>query len=92
MKTPQNIQPSFNDEILIADMIRFFKSHKKMILIFVIIGAVLGGLYANFTEPVYKGSVLISPAKIAGDFVVNPKVTVTKLDMNSYYSKETFLN
>jgi capsular polysaccharide biosynthesis protein len=92
MKTPQNIQPSFNNEISIADMIRFFKSHKKIILIFVIIGALLGGLYANFTEPVYKGSVLISPAKIAGDFVVNPKVTVTKLDMNSYYSKETFLN
>jgi hypothetical protein len=92
MKTPQNIQPSLDDEISIADMIRFFKSHKKMILIFVIIGALLGGLYANFTEPVYKGSVLISPAKIAGDFVVNPKITLTKLDMNSYYSKETFLN
>ena len=92
MKTPQNIQPSFNDEISIADIIHFFKSHKKMILIFVIIGALLGGLYANFTEPVYKGSVLISPAKIAGDFVVNPKNTVTKLGMNSYYSKETFLN
>jgi LPS O-antigen subunit length determinant protein (WzzB/FepE family) len=92
MKTPQNIQPSFDDEISIADMIRFFKSHKKMILIFVIIGALLGGLYGNFTGPVYKGSVLISPAKIAGTFVVNPKVTLTKLDMNSYYSKETFLN
>jgi LPS O-antigen subunit length determinant protein (WzzB/FepE family) len=92
MKTPQNIQPSFNDEISIADMIHFFKSHKKMILIFVIIGGLLGGLYGNFTGPVYKGSVLISPAKIAGTFVVNPKVTVTKLDMNSYYSKETFLN
>ena len=92
MKTPQNIQPSFDDEISIADIILFLKSHKKMILIFVIIGTLLGGLYVNFTEPVYKGSVLISPAKIAGEFVVNPKVTVTKLDMNSYYSKETFLN
>ena len=92
MKTPQNIKPSFDDEISIADIIHFFKSHKKMILIFIIIGALLGGLYGNFTVPVYKGSVLISPAKIAGTFVVNPKVTVTKLDMNSYYSKETFLN
>jgi len=92
MKTPQNIQPSFNDEISIADIIHFFKSHKKMILIFVIIGTLLGGLYGNFTAPTYKGSVLISPAKIAGTFVVNPKVTLTKLDMNSYYSKETFLN
>jgi hypothetical protein len=76
----------------IADIIHFFKSHKKMILICVIIGTILGGLYGNFTAPVYKGSVLISPAKIAGVFVVNPKVTVTKLDMNSYYSKEMFLN
>jgi LPS O-antigen subunit length determinant protein (WzzB/FepE family) len=92
MKTPQNIQSSFDDEISIIDIIRFFKSHKKIILIFVIIGALLGGLYVNFTVPVYKGSVLISPAKIAGAFVVNPKITVTKLDMNSYYSKETFIN
>ena len=92
MKTPQNIQPSFDDEISIADIILFLKSHKKMILIFVIIGGLLGGLYGNFTEPVYKGSILVSPAKFAGEFVVNPKVTLTKLDMNSYYSKETFLN
>ena len=92
MKTPQNIQPSFDDEISIADIILFFKSHKKMILIFVIIGALLGGLYGNFTAPVYKGSILISHAKVAGTFVVNPKVTLTKLDMSSSYSKETLLN
>jgi hypothetical protein len=92
MKTPHNIQTPFDDEISIADIIHFFKSHKKMILIFVIIGALLGGLYANFSEPVYKGSVLISPAKIAGTFVVSPKVTLIKLGMNNFYSKETFLN
>ena len=92
MATKPPKQTPFDDEISIADIIHFFKSHKKMILIFVIIGALLGGLYANFKEPVYIGSVLISPAKIAGAFVVNPKVTVTNLDMNSYYSKETFLN
>jgi hypothetical protein len=63
-----------------------------MILIFVIIGTLLGGLYGNFIEPVYKGSILVSPAKFAGAFVVNPRVIVTKLGMNSYYSKETFLN
>ena len=92
MKSPQNIQPSFDDEISIADIIHFLKSHKKMILIFVIIGTLLGGLYGNFTEPVYKGSILISSAKVAGEFAVNPRVTLTKLDMNSYYSKETLLN
>ena len=92
MKTPQNIQPSFDDEISIADIIHFFKSHKKMIFIFVIIGGLLGGLYGNFTEPVYKGSILIFPTKVAGVFVVNQETTLTKLGMNSYYSKETFLN
>jgi hypothetical protein len=92
MKTPQNIQPSFDNEISIADVIHFFKSHKKMILIFVTIGTLLGGLYGNFSEPVYKGSVLISPVKVAGAFMGNPKITLTKLGMNSYYSKETFLN
>jgi capsular polysaccharide biosynthesis protein len=87
---PKNQTP-FDDEISIADIIHFFKSHKKMILIFVIIGTLLGGLYANFTEPIYNGSILVSPAKVAGVFVVNPRITLTKLNMNSYYSKETFL-
>ena len=92
MKTPQNIQPSFDDEISIADIIHFFKSHKKMILIFVSIGTLLGGLYGSFTEPVYKGFILISPAKVAGAIVTDPTVILIKLDVNSFYSKETFLN
>jgi hypothetical protein len=92
MKTPQNIQSSFDDEISIADIIHFFKSHKKFILICVILGGILGGLFGKNAGPMYKGSVLISPAKIAGQFVVDPKITLTKLDMNSYYSKETFLS
>jgi hypothetical protein len=92
MKTPQNMQPSFDDEISIADIIHFLKSHKKLILNFLMIGAILGGLFGNFTGPVFKGSVLISPAKISGVFVENPKVIVTKLNKNVYISKETFLN
>jgi hypothetical protein len=92
MKTPQNLQPSFDDDISIADMINFFKSHKKMILISVIIGGIMGGLFANFTEPVYKGSVLISFAKVSGVSVVNPKVIASKSYMDNLYSKETFVN
>jgi hypothetical protein len=42
-------------------------------------------------DPVYDGSVLVSPALVAGVVVVDPKITLTKLNMNSYYSKETFL-
>jgi len=92
MKIPQNIESSFDDDISIADMINFFKFHKKMILISVIIGAIMGGLFTNFAEPVYKGSVLISFAKVSGVLVVNPKVIVSKPYMNNFYSKETLVN
>jgi hypothetical protein len=92
MTTPQKNQPAFDDEISLLDIIHFFKSHKKFILICIILGGILGGLFGSYTDPIYKGSTLVSPAKISGSFIVNPKVTVTKLDMNSYYSKETFLN
>ena len=91
MKTPHNIQSSLDDEISVADMIHFFKSHKKMILFFVIIGTLLGSLYGNFRAPVYKGFVLISPAKFSGGFVENPIQTQVQLGMNAYYSKETFV-
>ncbi len=92
MKTSQNIHPPCTDEISIACIIHLFKSHKKILLICVIIGTLLGGLYGIYTKPLYTGSVLISPAKIAGNFVYNPKVTLTNLNFNSFYSKETFLN
>lgn len=91
MSTPQKIQPSFDVEISISDIIHFFKAHKKFILICVILGGILGGLFGNITGPIYEGSVLVSPAKVAGDFLVNPNITLTKLNTNSYYSKETLL-
>jgi len=34
---------------------------------------------------------LLAPAKIAGTFVEDPKVTITKHNMNSYYPKDTFI-
>ena len=92
MKTPKKHKPTSDEDISITDMIHFFMSHKKIILISGIIGTILSDLFANFTEKVYKGFVLISNAKISGAFVLNQKNTVTKLVMNSFYSKETFLN
>jgi hypothetical protein len=92
MKTRQNSEPFFDDEISIADMINFFKSHKKFISMFMVLGVLLGGLFGQISGPIYKGSVLISPAKVSGTFVIDPKNMLIKLDMNSYYSKETFVN
>ena len=92
MKTPQNLEPSIDDEISIADVINFFSSHKKMILILAIIGAILGSLFGKFSEPIYEGSALYSPSKISGVFVVSPTKILTMLNMNNFYSKETFAN
>jgi hypothetical protein len=92
MSAPQRIQPSFEDEISIVDIIHFFQSQKKLIATCLAIGGIIGSLYGHFTGSFYKGSVLISNATISGNFVVDPKVTLAKLKMNSFYSKETFLS
>jgi uncharacterized protein involved in exopolysaccharide biosynthesis len=87
---PKNQTP-FDDEISLLDIIQFFKTHFKRILFFIILGGILGYLYGKLADPVYDGSVLVSPALVAGNYVIDPKITLTKLNMSSYYSKETFL-
>jgi hypothetical protein len=87
---PKNQTP-FDDEISLIDIIQFFKDHFKRILFFIILGGILGYLYGKLALPKYDGSILISPARVAGNLVVDPKITLTKLNMNSYFSKETFL-
>jgi hypothetical protein len=84
-------QTPFDDEISLLDIIQFFKANLKRILFFIILGGILGFLYGKLADPVYNGSVLVSPALVAGKYVIDPKITLTKLNMNSYYSKETFL-
>jgi hypothetical protein len=91
MTTKPPAQNSFDDEISLADIIKFFLKNIKTLVSFILLGGLLGGLYGKFADPVYDGSVLVSPAKVSGVFVVEPKVTLTKLNMNSYYPKEAFI-
>lgn len=87
---PKNQTP-FDDEISLLDTIQFFKANFKRILFFIILGGILGYLWGKLAPPIYDGSALISPAKVAGVVVVDPKITLTNLNMNSYYPKETFM-
>ena len=87
---PKNQTP-LDDEISLLDIIQFFKDYFKRILFFIVMGGLIGFLYGKLAPPVYDGSVLISPARIAGEFVVNPKIILTELNMNTYYSKEDLL-
>lgn len=90
MNTKKN-QSLFDDEPSLLDIIHFFKSNKRLIFIFVLMGALIGGLYAKFSGPTYKGIALIFSAKVADSFVIDPKISITEMQMNAYYSKETFL-
>ena len=92
MKIPQTIEPSFDDYISIAYMINLFKSHKKIIFIPVIIGAIMGGPLTNFIEPVYKGSAFFSFAKVSGVLVMDPQVFASKTYVNNFFSKKTYEN
>jgi hypothetical protein len=92
MTAPKKNQSSFDDEISVADIVHFFKSHKKFISICIILGLLFGGLFGQISGPVYTGSAIISPARVAGAFVANPKITIAKLYMNNYHSKENVLN
>jgi hypothetical protein len=91
MATHNSPQPPFDDEISIADIIKFFRQNLKRLIIFSLLGGLLGSLYGKFAGPMYEGSILIAQAQVAGSYVIDPKITLTKLNMNSYYSKETFL-
>jgi hypothetical protein len=95
MTTKFPAQNSFDDEISLADIIKFFRKNIKTLISFILLGGLFGGLfvefYGKFADPVYNGSVLVAPAKIAGNYVVEPKITLTKLNMNSYYPKEAFI-
>ena len=87
---PKNQTP-LDDEISLLDIIQFFKDNFKRILFFIVMGGLIGFLFGKLADPVYDGSVLVSPAKVAGVVAIDPKITLTKLNMNSYYPKETFL-
>lgn len=86
---PKNQTP-FDDEISLLDIIQFFKVNFKRILFFIIMGGLIGFLYGKLADPVYDGSVLVSPALVAGNYVIDRKIILSKLNMNSFYSKETF--
>ena len=93
MKAKQRIQPAFNDEMSFTDIIQFLILNTRVITTFVILGALLGGLYGQFSKPIYNGSILLAPAKISGALIENPQKTMSIFKAKySHLSKETNLS
>jgi hypothetical protein len=78
---------SFDDEISLLNIIQLFKAIFKRIIIFIIVGGILGCLFGKLANPKYDGYLLISPAKIDGVFLINPETTITQIT-NPYFFKE----
>ena len=93
MKVKQRIQPTFNDEMSFTDIIQFLILNRRVITTFIILGALLGGLYGQFSQPIYNGSILLAPAKISGALIENPQKTISIFKAKySDLSKETNLS
>jgi hypothetical protein len=88
---PQKNSVPFNDEFTLLDIIEFFKANFKIILLFMFLGCFLGFLSKKLISTEYNGSVLISPGIVAGKYIDDSRSIVTKLNSNSFYSKQTFL-
>jgi hypothetical protein len=90
--TPKKIQTSFDDKISLLDIILFFKPHKKIILIFMVIGMLMGFFYVKviLEEPVYIAKAIILPAKVSGQNVTNINIVLAGVEHNTFTSKKTF--
>jgi hypothetical protein len=90
--TPKKIQTSFDDKISLLDIIHFFKPHKKIILIFMVIGMLMGFFYVKvmLKEPVYIAKAIILPAKVSGENVSNINILLAGIAHNTFTSKKTF--
>ncbi len=90
MKTQKKIQSSVDHEISLTDIIQFLIFNKNLIIKCIILGGILGGLYGQFSKPIYNGSILLAPAKISGALIENPQKTISifKAKYNDF-SKET---
>jgi hypothetical protein len=88
--SPKNQTP-FGDEISLLDIIQFFKVNFKRMFLFIVMGGILGYLYGKLADPVYEGTALISLPSVNGKLFTDPKTTLIKLNMNSYFTKENFL-
>jgi hypothetical protein len=91
MATQNSPQTPFDDEISLLDIIHFFKANFKRICLFAIMGGILGLIYGKLAGPIYNGQIFIEPAKYEGKYVNDQKALLSKLKMNLYFSKETFL-
>jgi hypothetical protein len=84
-------QSTFEDDISLSEAIQLVKTNSRILLSFILLGIIVGGIFGKFSTPEYTGSMVLAPAKINGKLIEEPSLIITKLNNNIYYTKETFL-
>jgi hypothetical protein len=84
-------QSTFEDDISLSEAIQLVKTNSRILLSFILLGIIVGGIFGKFSTPEYIGSMVLAPAKINGKLIEEPGLIITKLNNNNYYTKETFL-
>jgi hypothetical protein len=93
MKTTHKVPPpNFYNEISIADILSFFKFHKKIIFVCILLGGLLGYFFEKNSLTNFEGKAYISMAKSNGYSLISPRAFLEISKQNSFYSKETILN
>ena len=77
MKPKKRIQTSPDNEMSFIDIIQLLIFNRRLITRFIILGGILGGLYGQFSKPVYNASILFVPARISGLLIESPQKTIS---------------
>jgi hypothetical protein len=87
----QKKQFLFDDNISLRNIYYTFQLNKKLIISFLILGAIFGGVLNKISKPSFQGVAIVRPAKVSGKFLIDTKSLFTLINVDSFYSNKTKL-
>lgn len=87
----QKKQFLFDDNISLKNIYYTFQLNKKLIISFLILGAIFGGVLNKISKPSFQGVAIVRPAKVSGKFIIDTKSLFTLINIDTFYSNKTKL-